>query len=202
MRCSFPHICHGVAAAALILLLAGCRTHTVAPLPAGADMRGLVPQDYLETVEAMVVPPAGWLPEQLKASDRHTHQVWVSPTGRTAYGVICFKLPIPVGPGTVLWVFMREMRRVEGEGTLIERVEDPDLPGIRFVAEGGRYKLRTNLTSRGFRAWAIYAGTMRTFADEPLELELAERARELTRVGKLRRGDAAAATTPIATGPN
>src|SRR5688572_28806499 len=144
------------------MVLAGCRHQTVTALPAGADVSGLAPQNYLEVVEAMVMPPQGWLPEQLKASDRHTHQVWVSPTGRTAYGVICFKLPIPVGEGTVLWVFMREMRRVEGEGELLEKVEDDQLPGIRFVAEGGRYKLRTNLTSRGFRALAIYVGTMRT----------------------------------------
>ena len=42
--------------------------------------------------------PDGWTAEPLKKSGRHSHQIWLSPTGETAYGVIHFSLPLPVGP--------------------------------------------------------------------------------------------------------
>ena len=55
------------------------------------------------------------------------------------------------------------MRESEGEAHLISRRSDPRLRGIRFVAEGGEYRLRANLVTRGFRAnprrelWALVA---------------------------------------------
>src|SRR6266550_1876403 len=68
-------------------------------------------------------------------SDRHTQQIWLSPTGDTAFGAIRFRLPLPVGPRLLLGRFLAEMRRVEQSATLINKQDDPELPGIRFVAE-------------------------------------------------------------------
>lgn len=133
-------------------------------------------------LSAAVVPPIGWVPDPPKMSDNHRHQVWISPHKSTAYGVIIFKMPLPAGPTLALWGVMREMRRSEGEANLLTRNDDAAIHGIRFTAEGGRYAVRANLTTDGFRGWVVYAGTLRSKpVDEP-ELRLAEQAREATRV--------------------
>jgi hypothetical protein len=138
-------------------------------------------------LEAVVIPPAGWEPDPIKRSRTHAHQAWLSPSRRTAYGVIRINLPLPfVGPDTVLPRFLEQMRQTEGEARLLSRYNDPRLPGIRFVAEGGQYRLRANLITRGFRAWAVYAGTLRGQDEVPEELQLAEMSREETRIGTTR----------------
>lgn len=135
-------------------------------------------------VDAVVDPPVGWKPDELKTSDQHTHQVWLSPTGKTAYGVIHFGLPLPVPATWILGPFLSEMKKSEGEATLIgSPLKDDALPGVRFTVEGGDYKMRVNLICKGFRAWAVYAGTLRKEEEIPAELELAERARDKTQVG-------------------
>jgi len=53
---------------------------------------------------------------------------------------------------------------------------------VRFVAEGGLYRVRANLVTRGRRGWAVYAGTRRDADLDADELDLAERAREQTLV--------------------
>ena len=146
--------------------------------------QGLDEGDYVEAVEAVCMPPAQWIAQPLKRSSRHTHQIWLSPSGRTAYGVIHFGLPVPVGHELVLWYFMKEMRRVQGEAELLAKQWDPNLRTLRFVASGGRYTIRTNLSVRGFDGWAIYAGTLRDGPIEQNELDLAERAREHTVLGQ------------------
>ena len=138
-------------------------------------------------LDAVIMPPAGWSPDPIKRSRNHAHQAWLSPTRRTAYGVIRINLPLPfIGPDTVLPRFINQMRETEGEAKLLSRQNDPRLPGIRFVAEGGRYRLRANLVTRGFRAWAVYAGSLRSEPEMPDELELAEAAREETKIGTSR----------------
>lgn len=138
-------------------------------------------------LEAVVVPPAGWTPDPTKRSRNHAHQAWVSPSRRTAYGVIRFNLPLPfIGPDLVLPRFIEQMRETEGEATLLSQRNDSRLRGIRFVAEGGQYKIRANLITRGFRAWAVYAGTLRGQPEAYDELSTAEAAREQTRIGTTR----------------
>jgi hypothetical protein len=135
-------------------------------------------------VDAVVDPPVGWKPDELKTSEQHTHQVWLSPTGKTAYGVIHFGLPLPVPATWILGPFLSEMKKSEGEANLIgQPAKDDALPGVRFTVEGGDYKMRVNLICKGFRAWAVYAGTLRNQQEIPAELELAERARDKTQVG-------------------
>ena len=138
-------------------------------------------------LEAVVVPPAGWRPDPIKRSRNHAHQAWISPSGNTAYGVIRINLPLPfLGPDVILPRFINQMRETEGEARLLSRRSDGDLPGIRFVAEGGQYRLRANLMTRGFRAWTVYAGSLRAKPEVPEELQLAEAAREETRIGTTR----------------
>jgi hypothetical protein len=83
-----------------------------------------------------------------------------------------------------LWGFLQEMRRTEGQATLVEKRWDDRLPGIRFVARGGQHVVRVNLVVRGFHGWACYAGTLRGDEIVPDELELAEDAREQTIFGR------------------
>jgi hypothetical protein len=133
-------------------------------------------------VKAVVVPPVGWVAQPLKSSDQHKHQVWISPSGNTAYGVIYFTLPWPVGPDLALFGFLEQMRRTEGQATLISKQSDDQLPGLRFVAEGGLYTVRTNMIVDGFQGWAIYAGTVRGKPVNNEELTAAESAREQTQI--------------------
>jgi hypothetical protein len=132
-------------------------------------------------LDARVVPPLGWQREPFKQSDRHNHSVWVSPTGGAAYGVIHFTMPLPVGEDLALRGFLAEMKRSEGEATLLSKNRDGDR--IRFVAEGGKYRIRGILLTRGFGGWAVYAGTLRSASPAVDELALAVQARENTALG-------------------
>ncbi len=184
-----PAMRHALLVCVVGLLVGGCASRRgevrkVAPGPAEYYLAvGLNQPVNVPSVVARCAAPMGWKAEPLKKSDRHTHQVWLSPTGRTAYGVIHFDLPLPVGVGIVHWEFLREMQKHEGEATELSRQNDPSLPGMRFVCEGGLYKMRINMIVQGFEGWAIYAGTLRRDEVMPAELELAERARENTLTG-------------------
>ena len=166
-------------------LLGGCCTTRVRPALESTDKDLSGPTAVL-AVQAICRPPLGWKPDPLKQSSVHTHQVWISPSGRTAYGVIYFHLPVPVGHDLALWGFLNQMRSTEGEAKLIDKVWDPNLNALRFVAEGGRYTVRANLFVDGFVGWAVYAGTLRAYPVNQLELELAQRAREDTAIGPIR----------------
>lgn len=122
----------------------------------------------------------------MQTAAQSVHQTWVSPSGRTAYGVIRFTLPLPVGPDAALWGFLREMRRSEGEASLHSKSRDPQLGGLRFVAAGGRYNLRAYLVTAGWRGWIVYAGTRRDYEIAPDELDEAINARENTLLGERR----------------
>jgi hypothetical protein len=175
----------------LAAALAGCAT---ADRPAEAQLASATIQPSLsqlgltdatprKDVEASVTPPQGWIAQPLKRSSNHTHQIWLSPSSKTAYGVIRFTMPFPLGVETALWGFLREMRRTEGGARLISKQRDADIKGLRFVAEGGQHTVRANILTRGTRGWAIYAGTLTDEEPVPAELELAERAREHTDPG-------------------
>jgi hypothetical protein len=175
----------------------GCQASTPSALRTDREfpatqLTGLsVPQPFAP-VEAIVTPPLGWRTEPLKSSPRHNHQVWISPSGNTAYGVIRFKLPMPIGPEMFLHLgFLPQMKKTEGEAHLVSSQRDPSLPGLRFVADGGLYRLRTNLITRGSKGWAVYAGTLRAKDIVPDELVLAELAREHTALEPAALGSAA-----------
>src|SRR4051812_27764855 len=172
-----------LALASLIGCQSGAPSRSLRPTTARATELGLGEPRYVDVLDANAVPPEGWQPEPLKSSAKHKHQVWLSPSGHTAYGIIHFSLPLPVGHDGALWGFLREMRRSEGQADLLSKQWDENLNGMRFVAQGGLYLIRTNLFVRGFTGWACYAGTMTKQEIVPSELELAEVAREHTTFG-------------------
>ena len=152
----------------------------------------------VEELDALVVPPIAWTREPMKTSARHQHQVWVSPSGEAAYGVIYFTLPLPVGEDLALHGFLAEMKKSEGEATLLTKNRDGDR--IRFEAEGGKYRIRGILLTRGFHGWAVYAGTLRATPDEVDELAVAVQARENTALGL--RGLELSSSESVQTGPS
>jgi hypothetical protein len=153
----------------------------IAPAEAAAFQEELSAPTPMAELDARVVPPRGWTREPFKTSDRHNHLVWVSPTGGAAYGVIHFTMPLPVGEDLALHGFLAEMKKSEGEATLLSKNRDGDR--IRFVAEGGKYRIRGILLTRGFGGWAVYAGTLRSRSPAVDELALAVQARENTALG-------------------
>ena len=157
----------------LVLCVGGCAARK-APPPAAVAAPEL---------DAWVCPPAGWRAEPIEKTGRHRQQVWVSPSGDTAYGVIHFSLPLPLGDDLSLWGFLREMKLQEGEATLLEKQRDPEKQALRFVAEGGRYRIRGIILTRGFGGWVFYAGTLRASTIRLDELEQAIQAREQTHAG-------------------
>lgn len=138
---------------------------------------------YDQELEARLRVPPGWRLDPPKRTSQHVHKTWISPSGDTAYGVIRFSLPIPLTRDLALWGFLREMRRKEGEATLLEKTDDPRAGVMRFVAEGGKYKVRTKLVVRGFKGWAVYAGSLKARGENPAEMPTAEAARDTTGLG-------------------
>jgi len=172
-------------AAFLFLGLMGCTHHGPTRQFATTHATSQASQlRYVESVDAYAAVPDGWHADPLKSSATHKHQVWISPSGHTAYGIIHFTLPMPIGHDLALWGFLENMKRSEGEATLLSKKWDPNLYAIRFVVVGGLYMVRANLFVRGAEGWAVYAGTLRKEQIEPDELAQAEQARELTKIGK------------------
>lgn len=170
--------------AAALLSTVGCAGKKPLPSPTtlqSTDLQGLQPPVFDETLQAFVVPPVGWNPDPEKATAQHTHRAWLSPTKKTAYGVIKFNLPFPVGHDLAVWGFMQQFRKDQGEATLLEKNWDESLQGMRFIAQGGIYKVRVLLFVRGTSGWASYAGTLVGQEEIPAEIAEAERAREMTR---------------------
>jgi hypothetical protein len=185
-----------LAGAALSALALGCQSGAAHHQAAAATqpLLNLSSPEFETTVVATCDPPIGWIKQPLKSSPHHTHQIWLSPTGRTAYGVVHFGLPFPLDESFVLDAFLARMKKMEGDANLVSKYSDPNLPGLRFVAEGGMYRINGNLIVHAFQGWAIYAGTLRGKPVDREELDLAQLARENTRVGS----PTASASRPIA----
>ncbi len=133
-------------------------------------------------LDAWCDPPLGWRQKPVEGDSRYTQYVWVSPSGLTAYGVTRIHLPWPVGPDFILWGYVGELRHREGEATILSKQPDDDLPGLRTVVEGRKYRIRINLIVSGSQAWAVYAGTLRSKPIDENELQLSQSAREHTRI--------------------
>jgi hypothetical protein len=147
--------------------------------------RDLTPPRPDGEVLARVTPPVGWQPDPIKSSDRHTHEVWISPSGSTAYGVSHFShfLLFLASDDRVLAEVLKGMKQTSGETQLLASQKDKQIDGLRFVANSGPYTVYGNLIRRGTDGWVVYAGTMR---DKPVageELRLAEVARDRTEPG-------------------
>lgn len=177
-------------AMAVLAAAGGCQSHPVAatqPLASTqpADpLAGLTPAVAVDSVRAHCDPPLGWAPEPLKSDDRHTDQVWLSPSHKTAYGVIHFTMPVPWAPDDVLMQnFLDDMKKQEGSAQLITQTTNATLGVVQFLAVGGEYTVRTNMFKGFFEGWFVYAATDTSETVVPDELEIAERARDHTKVG-------------------
>lgn len=160
----------------VVPVLTGCRSNDpVTQASVEGELRGLHGD---ADVRAQCRPPVAWQPKPLEHFPRSVQRVWVSPTGRTAYGVIHIRLPFPVGPDLVLWRFIADMREMEGDGRLISRERSGG--EVRFVAENTRYCFNARLHTSGRNAWIIYAGVGRDEAPNANEFSLAECARDAT----------------------
>lgn len=145
---------------------------------------GLADAEGIQAVNAVVKPPIGWELEPAKEQDGSVHYVWKSPTGKTAYGVIYFGMPLPVPTWMVYPNIIQKMKEHEGEANVINGpLKDDNLPGMRFTVDTGDYRMRTNLITKGFSGWMVYAGSLRNGDEVPAELELAEKSRDQTKVG-------------------
>lgn len=143
---------------------------------------GLTDRDRLHDpdLRASVRPPEGWREDPVRRDANSVQRVWISPSGDTAFGVIRFELPIPVGHDLALWGFLRTMRRDDGRADLLEKHWDERARGLRFVVEGKTYRLRALLHVRGLGGWSVYAGSLRERPENVAEIEQAEQARERT----------------------
>jgi hypothetical protein len=148
----------------------------VAPLLVGCANRSRAVR--IAELDATCVPPAGWKLERSDQAARHAQRVWVSPTGKTSYGVIHFTMPLPLGNSVALSGFLSELKRNEGDARLISKTKLDN--GLAFVAEGGRYHVNGIILTRGSAGWAIYAGTMRKGPVALDEIPLAVQARDST----------------------
>lgn len=187
----WPGLIPAALLAGALLCLGGCTRSTLraGEVPTSRPIEGIGQGFFEERVEAFVVPPQGWERDPPKTSDRHTHLVWLSPTGDTAYGVIYMKLPIPLLAtrpfhNTVLNRFLQQMRADQGEATLLEKQWQPDARRMDFEAEGGLYRIDASLIVRGMSGWAVYTGVLREGEENPEEIELGDRARRETKVGR------------------
>ena len=143
---------------------------------------GLLVGKTVDELESTVFAPEGWTLELHKERDNSEHRTWVSPTGKTAFGVIFFKLPLPVGAELAFkYGFLPAMRQAEGEAKVIEQSWNRATRSLDFVVEGGKYTLRAAMFVRGLRGWTYYAGTLRGQDEDQIELKLAEDARDWTK---------------------
>jgi hypothetical protein len=153
--------------------LFGCASHPPAP---AAQF------DTVRVIELGIVvhPPLGWTIQRADDTDRYVQRVWVSPSGRTSYGVIRFTLPLPVGEEIALSGFLTQMRQSEGEAHLLSKKRDEAQDRLQFSAEGGRYRLDGLIVTRGFHGWVIYDGVLRNVSPALDEVAMAVQARENT----------------------
>jgi len=152
----------------LLMISTGCQSRSLAPATAPSGL--------------YVTPPVGWVEESAQVTAQSSTRVWVSPSGATALGEIRFTLPFPVGHEWALWGFLQNMKKSEGRADLIEKQWDSSMNVLRFVAEGGRYRVRTNLFVRDSAGVAIFAGTLIERPVNDDELSIAEQARDAVQI--------------------
>lgn len=149
-----------------------------------ADIAGLGQVEPREDLHITARPPEGWIPSPIKLTAKTIHQIWISPTGSTAFGVIYAKLPLPVGPELALWGFMREMKKDQGEAELLDQEAVDHLNGVRFKARGKLYSIDAILYAEGWDCWIAYAGQYSDKQADAKEMAVAKLASERVVMGK------------------
>ena len=153
--------------------LASAGDESVAPATQRSDLLAF------NRFSVYVSPPLGWKMKINSSDERAEHVVWNSPGGNTAFGVIYFKLPFPVGHDLAFeWGFLPEARKREGSAEVLEKYWDPSIEGLRFTVKTPRYTVEAKFFVRGSRGWAAYSGTKTTQPVNQDELRQARQARE------------------------
>jgi hypothetical protein len=176
-----------------LLTAMGCASHhphvaatqlsaTPAPTHVAATTRpAATTLPAVQQLHAACSPPNAWSLKEVPPSYRAQRQVWFSPSGDTAYGVIYFPLPLPVGTDLAFRGFIAEMRKREGDARLLEKHKDESADALRFVAEMPQYQMYGKLVVRGMSGWVFFASTVVNHPVRPDELVQAESAREASR---------------------
>lgn len=146
------------------------------------DQAWVMDPNYRQDLQASVAVPMGWEAQPVDRGSNYVTQVWISPSGDTALGVICFSLPLPVGHEWALWGFLQNMKKSEGQAQLVDKQWDESSRALRFIAQGGRYRVRSKLMVDRLQGWSVFAGTLAGRRVNQDELDIAERAREAVRV--------------------
>lgn len=179
----------------LATLVAGCSRSTLraGERPTSRRVDEIGQGRFEASVQAFVVPPDDWELDPPKTSDQHTHLVWLSPTGDTAYGVIYIRLPswAPVFllsaeslHNRVLEGVIDAMADDQGEATLLAKEWDGSNNRMFYQAEGGLYEIDAVLSVRGHSGWTVYAGKLREKPLNEAENAVALAARDATKVGR------------------
>lgn len=140
----------------------------------------------LDKFSVYATPPAGWeLKRNNAGDDRAEHVVWISPTNRTAFGIIFFKMPFPVGHDLAFrYGFLAEADKREGPVNVVEKRWDEQIEGLRFIVDTQKYRVQAKMFVRGSRGWATYAGTRNDMPLEIAERDQAIAARESADFGE------------------
>jgi hypothetical protein len=148
-----------------------------------ADAAGVVPSPApireFNQFYAEIDPPPGWRFELTSESERHEHVTWISPGNNTAFGIVYFRMPLPVGHELAFkYGFLAEMRRKEGRAEVLEKRWDQEMEGLRFTVESRFFHVEAKFFVRGMEGWAIYAGSRLGYPVDEEEFETAQRVRE------------------------
>ena len=142
--------------------------------------------DYEPALEATVYPPEGWVLDERVTDRGDPHWLWLSPTGNTAYGVIRFATPVPVGrdrfghEAAFRLGYLPGMRKEENRADVLDKSWDDERAVLRFEVEGDFHTVDGLMLIRGWRGWGVYAGTNTGGVRDDAEIALAEEAREKT----------------------
>ncbi len=172
--------------ALVAICIAGCAQHTRSS--ATAPSASLAPQPATRQSPAasaaqlgiLPLPPAGFTPKPLEQDETSTQQVWVSSSKATAYGIVRFSLPLPVGPGFALPGFIAETAKKQGPTKLLASKAHPRSGGVEFTADLPLYHMRGILWTKGFTGWVVYASTDRSMPVDADDLAAALAARDAT----------------------
>lgn len=170
-------------AALLVLGGVGCssgppvESHRLIQHQALVDFSGLKAPEVAEAVRVQASTPASWSLHAVERRALYTHQQWKSASAKTAVGVIYARLPLPLGPDTLLWLGRQQYAKQGSDGRQIANWTDA-LGRRWFEAETDKYHTRGYAIVTGLDAWIVYMGYRIDTSPEPADISLGLRCME------------------------
>jgi hypothetical protein len=167
----------------MALLGAGCQTAQPVSVrgllnhQAMIDFSGLKSVEQVDVVKVQAAPPQRWTPQAVKRGPMYTDMQWRSPSGTAAVGAAHVRMPLPLGPRTLLWFAKGQYAKQSDDGRIIGQWVDR-LGRSWFEAENNKYHVRGFIVTKGFEAWIVYTGYKTTVPTDISELALGARAME------------------------